>query len=113
MREKREDGRRDRRRLLRLTVALVASTECMACGKSLSAEECTLLLDRYVELIVRAEQPETNPEEVHRQQSEARRVAHANPSLEFDECPNRVSRTQFECAMAAPDADSLERCLVF
>jgi hypothetical protein len=85
----------------------------MACGKSLSAEECTVLLDRYVELIVRAEQPDTSPAEVHRRQSEARRVARANPPLEFDECPSRVSRTQFECAMAAPDADSLERCLVF
>ena len=112
MREKRQDVRRNRR-LLRLTVALVASTECMACDKSLSAEECALLLDRYVEHILRAEQPETNPAEVHRKQSAARRVAHANAPLEFDECPNRVSRTQFECAMAAPDADSLERCLVF
>lgn len=87
-------------------VALLAS----GCGKRLEASECRLLLDHYVELLLRDDRPKSSAGEVRSLQLEARKKAERDPA--FLECPSRVSRRSFECAMGAKDANRLEQCLL-
>ena len=74
--------------------------------------ECTRLLDHYTELLIRQERPEASPEQVARKQEEARALGRRETLFEVGECEKHVSRRQYECAMAAPTVDDVERCLV-
>jgi hypothetical protein len=81
-----------------------------ACSRPLTQEECSRLLDHYVELLMRSDRPNAPAEEIVRLQSEARAKAAQDP--EFASCATEVSRSQFECAMGASDADRVEQCLL-
>jgi hypothetical protein len=83
------------------------------CGRSLDGDECLKLLDHYTELLVREEDPDAPPERVAHLKERARDAARTDPRFEFGECPRKVSRRSYECAMQALDVDSVERCLVF
>jgi len=80
------------------------------CGKRLEPNECQLLLDHYVELLLRDDRPKSSAGEILRVQQEARKKAERDPA--FHECPTRVSRRGFDCAMGAQDANRLEQCLL-
>jgi hypothetical protein len=80
------------------------------CGKPLDRAECEALLDRYTELLVRSDRGPTTAAEVVKLKAAARARAERDPS--FNECPSRVSRRAFECAMAAENVDRLEQCLL-
>jgi hypothetical protein len=95
------------RRLLSLLSCLAAAS---ACGKRLDAAECERMLDRYVELLARDDRPDSSPDELFRLQQEARKKARRDPA--FHACAERVSRSAYECAMQAPNADKLEQCLL-
>lgn len=82
------------------------------CGQPLSADECDSLLDHYTKKLVLEEHPKTEAQEVHRKQEEARELAHRDPVYEFEQCPKKVSRRQFRCAMSAETVNSIEQCLV-
>lgn len=82
-----------------------------ACGKRLSRSECESLLDHYTARLVLSETPEASPFLIAEKQQQARELAQREPRFEFNECDDRVSRRQFDCAMAAGDVDSIERCL--
>lgn len=81
-----------------------------ACGKAPSRDECDALLEHYVELLVHSDRPGTNASELHKIQLQARQKAEQDP--EFGQCPKRVSRRAFECAMSATNPDKLEQCLL-
>lgn len=80
------------------------------CGKPLSHEECSELLDHYVDLLAKSDRPDAGAADLSRLQIQARAKAARDPA--FSRCAARVSRSQWQCAMKAPDADSLERCLM-
>ena len=80
------------------------------CGKRPDSSECQRLLDHYVELLLRDDRPHSSAGEVMRLQQEARKKAERDPA--FAECPERVSRKSYDCAMAASDANGLEQCLL-
>jgi hypothetical protein len=82
----------------------------LGCGKRVEPGECQLLLDHYVELLLRDDRPKSSAGEVLRLQQEARRKAERDPA--FAECSSRVSRRSFDCAMQAADANRLEQCLL-
>jgi hypothetical protein len=84
----------------------------IGCKPGLSDDECGRLLDHYVTLLMREEQPEAGPMEIVRKQLEARRAARQDARYEFGSCSGKVSRRQFDCAMAAPNVDAVERCLL-
>jgi hypothetical protein len=84
-----------------------------ACQKPLADAECNRLLDRYTEFLVREEEPGATPERLAHALEEARLAAERDPRFEMAECPRRVPRRGFECAMSAPSVDAIERCLVF
>jgi len=108
MRPQREDQPRSRRGLLRLSV--VVCLLAGGCAKPLSPDECGQLLDRYTELLVRQERRGVSDDEVERVKLSAR--LRASGSSDFAECPAKVSRSQWECAMKAPSVDEVERCLL-
>jgi len=89
---------------------LLLSLSLTACGRRLDTSECGRLLDHYVELLLRDDRPKSSAGEVLRLQQDARKKAQQDPA--FLECPSRVSRRKFDCAMDAQDANRLEQCLL-
>lgn len=84
-----------------------------ACEHKLERAECTKLLDRYTELLVKEEEPGAEPERIAQAQARARATAEKDQRFEFASCASRVARSQYECALTAPNVDAVERCLVF
>ncbi len=80
------------------------------CDEPLTEDECTRLLDRYTDKVIDQARPSTNQSERSELILEARKKAKFDP--EFSECSARVSRSEFECAMQAANADQIERCLL-
>lgn len=97
--------------MLRL-VALVALASALlaGCSKPLTHKECSELLDHYVDLLARADRPDAGAATLLHLQVQARAKAARDPA--FAKCASHVSRSQWQCAMKAPDADTLERCLL-
>ena len=79
------------------------------CGARATPAECNALLDRYVELLVRQEDPNARPFDVDSAKALAR--AKAASDIEFLRCPREVRRRDVACALAAPNADEFEKCM--
>ena len=79
------------------------------CKPKANQTQCDLLLDRYARLVVAEKYPDATDAlygaERERERSEAR------GDDAFKNCTSEVSRAEFECAMRAPSADALEKCL--
>ena len=86
-------------------VALGAS----GCTKHASLSECSALLDCYVELLVRQENPKASEFEIAHQKDLTHEKASHDRS--FASCPKEVSRSELSCAMGAPNVDEFEKCL--
>jgi len=95
----------------RAALAGVLGASLSGCGKPLEQAECDKLLDHYVELLLRNEQPDVPFHEQTTKQTQARSKAATDP--QFAQCSQESSRRQFDCAMAATNPDILEQCLVF
>ena len=95
-----------------LTVLGLAWAAGPGCSRSLDEQECEQLLDRYTAQLLREEHPEASAQLVADKQRAARELARSKGVYEFHECPNRVSRRQFQCAMTADNLDGMERCLL-
>jgi hypothetical protein len=80
------------------------------CGKPLSRDECTQLLDRYVVLLTNSDRPEATAEQRNHMRQRAKELANKDP--QFGKCSEQVSRRKFECAMNAPNTDLFEQCLM-
>lgn len=96
--------------MLRLGACTLLLLGVSACGQPLSNDECLELLDRYTSLLARQRNREASDELVERARLEAREKAATDPH--FRQCPAKVSRRQWLCAMAAPSVDEIERCLL-
>ncbi|HET9958562.1 MAG TPA: hypothetical protein VFQ61_28905 [Polyangiaceae bacterium] len=95
------------------TLALWAALSAclpLGCSKRLDPSECDALLERYVALLAASDRPGTAEAEVLRLKQRTRERAQHDAS--FAQCPARISRAQFDCAMQAPNADRLEQCLL-
>jgi hypothetical protein len=79
------------------------------CVRHATVGECTALLDRYVELLVREQNPKADETEIDKQKSATREKALHDPS--FASCPKEVSGAAARCAMGAPNVDEFEKCL--
>jgi len=82
---------------------------CVGCGRSPNRAECTALLDRYMARLLDSDRPGLSAGEILKLQAEARTRAATDPA--FAECPKRVSRRAYDCAMAAETVDRMEICL--
>jgi hypothetical protein len=95
-------------RLIRASALLLLPL--VACDKPVTRDECDALLDRYVELLVKSDSREASSEEILKLQREAKLRAAQDP--EFSRCSREVSKKQLDCALRAPSADDVERCLL-
>jgi hypothetical protein len=80
-----------------------------ACSRRATASDCTALLDRYVELLVREQDPKAPDGEIARQKDLTR--AKAAKDAAFASCPHEVSLRSAHCAMKAVNVDEFEKCL--
>jgi protein-disulfide isomerase len=80
-----------------------------ACTRHATAADCAALLDRYVELLVREQDPKAPDTEVARQRDLTR--AKAERDAAFASCPSEVSAQGARCAMSAVNVDEFEKCL--
>jgi len=89
-----------------LALAMMSSA---ACTRHASAADCAALLDRYVELLMREQDPKAPDTEVFRQKAATR--AKAEKDSAFASCPSEVSVKSARCAMTAVNVDEFEKCL--
>ena len=94
------------RRMAELALLLMSEA---ACSRRATASDCTALLDRYVELLVREQDPKAPDTEIARQKDLTR--AKAAKDTAFASCPNEVSAQSARCAMKAVNVDEFEKCL--
>ena len=88
---------------------LVLASSATGCTKHATSAECSELLDRYVELLVREQDPKANDREISTKKGLTKEKAEHDPA--FVNCPNEVTARQLRCAMSAPNVDELEKCL--
>lgn len=81
-----------------------------ACAPQVTDAECVHLLDRYTDKLIDQTRPRATAHERALLIEDARQKARIDP--EFRACPDRVSRAQLDCALAAAGADEMERCLL-
>ena len=93
----------------RLGCAVGAASALAGCARHATLADCSALLDRYVELLVRQENPKADDTEIAKHKSATRAKAVNDPS--FASCPKEVSRDAVGCAMGAPNVDEFEKCL--
>lgn len=98
----------------KLTVALslLQLIHVCGCSKPLDERECDELLAHYTERLLSEERPALSRVEVQKKQDEARQLARTAPQFEYERCSELISRQQFQCALAAPSVDAIERCLL-
>ena len=92
------------------TLALLCLPLTSGCGKPLSSDECTELLDKYVVLLATSDRPEATAEERNHMRQRAKELSKRDP--QFGKCNKHVSRRKYECAMNAPNTDLFEQCLM-
>ena len=90
---------------LLLPAALLASS----CKPKITPAQCDALVDRYARLVVTEKRPDAGPEAIKVEQERERSEARGDDA--FKNCTSEVSRAEFDCAMSAPTADALEKCL--
>ena len=93
----------------RLVALACLGAGVMGCTRHATAAECAVLLDRYVELLVREQDPKAPDSEIARQRDLTRAKAEKDPA--FASCPHEVSAKGARCAMSAVNVDEFEKCL--
>jgi hypothetical protein len=71
--------------------------------------QCNAIVDRYVDLTVHAEAPDASVAEVSALKEKVREMAETDE--DFRSCATHVESAQYDCAMRAPSADAIEKCL--
>jgi hypothetical protein len=90
-------------------VGTIVTLLAPGCGRHATPAECAALLDRYVELLVREQDPKAPDTEIAQQKERTRAKAENEPA--FASCPNEVSAKGARCAMSAVNVDEFEKCL--
>jgi hypothetical protein len=93
----------------RCAMAAVALALLGGCGRRATPAECDALLDRYVELLVRQEDPGARAGDVTQAKNLARAKAAGDP--EFRRCTRAVRQRDIVCALGAPTVDEFEKCM--
>jgi len=88
---------------------VVALTCAPACKPKASASQCDSLLERYAQLVVTEKYADAAPEQIKLEQEREKNEARSDDA--FKNCSSEVSQAEFDCAMRAPSANALEKCL--
>jgi hypothetical protein len=79
------------------------------CKPKASSAQCDQLLDRYAELVVTERFADAGAEQIKAEREREKSEARGDDA--FKNCSSEVSRAEFDCAMRAPNADAVEKCL--
>jgi hypothetical protein len=88
---------------------VAALTSGAGCKPKASASECDQLLDRYAELVVTEHFADAGADQLKTEREREKSEARGDDA--FKNCSSEVSRVELDCAMRAPNADALEKCL--
>jgi hypothetical protein len=88
---------------------LAVAAGAASCKAKASDAQCDQLLERYAVLRVSEKMPDASATE-HRVE-EQREKADARGDDTFKNCTSEVSQAELDCAMRAPTAAALEKCL--
>ncbi len=89
-------------------LALLAGC-AVGCKPKASATQCDQLLDRYAQLVVTEHFADASADQIKAERDREKSEARGDDA--FKNCSSEVSQAEFECAMRAPTADALEKCL--
>lgn len=89
--------------------ACVVLTFAVGCKAKASATQCDQLLDRYAQLVVTERTADASAAQIRAERDREKSEARGDDA--FKNCSSEVSQAEFECAMRAPTADALEKCL--
>jgi hypothetical protein len=90
-------------------IAALALASPAGCKPKASGAQCDQLLDRYAELVVTERFADAGTEQIKAEREREKSEARGDDA--FKNCSSEVSRTELDCAMRAPSADALEKCL--
>ena len=86
-----------------------------ACQKKIQPPECVAMLDRYIDMVVAADPSTKNlpPAQASavREMKKAVKKAEASYRRVETQCETEVTRREYDCAMAAKNADEWEACI--
>ena len=89
--------------------AAMALTCLLGCKAKASATQCDQLLDRFALLVVTERTADASADQIKAEREREKSEARGDDA--FKNCSSEVSQAEFECAMKAPNADALEKCL--
>jgi hypothetical protein len=94
--------------------ALFALALC-ACHAKILPQECTQMLDHYIDMVALADPAAQNlpPDQAAavRETKKSLKKAEARYAHVQTQCESDVTRTEYECAMAAKNPDEWEACI--
>jgi hypothetical protein len=99
-------ARRAGRRYMAAAIALVATG---GCKPKASGAQCDQLLERYAALVVTERFADAGQEQIRAEREREKSEARGDDA--FKNCSSEVSQAEFQCAMHAPNADAVEKCL--
>jgi hypothetical protein len=89
--------------------ALLVVAAASGCKERVDKAECEQLLARFAELVVKEKMPTAEPAVIRREQAREREEAARDDN--FKNCTTELRAAEYRCAMAAPTADALIKCL--
>ena len=94
------------RRLLLATLVLAGPTLAVGCGRKATADDCALIVDRYVEIELRTLKV-TDPTLIDQRKMEMRR----DLKDDLKECPGkRITDGMIACVVRAQTNEELDKC---
>ena len=96
-------------RSLPLCVVALALASTMGCKPKASGAQCDQLLERYAQLVVMERFADASADQIKTEREREKSEARGDDA--FKNCSSEVSQLELECAMQAPSADALEKCL--
>jgi hypothetical protein len=87
--------------------AVLASSA--GCKPKASGAQCDQLLERYAQLVVMERFADASADQIKTEREREKSEARGDDA--FKNCSSEVSQPELECAMQAPSADALEKCL--
>jgi hypothetical protein len=101
-----------KRLCVRSSVVLVVGLVCSGvtgCHARVDRAQCDALLGRFAELVVKEKMPVAEPAAINAEQTREREEAARDDN--FKNCTTELRADEYRCAMAAPTADALIKCL--
>lgn len=92
-----------------LITLLAALLLLASCKPKVAQPDCEKLIDRYATLVVTERNRDASASTIKSEQVTFREEAKGDEN--FQSCVTKITRAEFDCAMAASTADAFEKCL--